>query len=43
MSEHFSFIELVDSKSHSELVGQNMIDARAFEKQLKYTAYTNSH
>ena len=40
MSEHFSFIELVDSKSHPELVNQNMIDARAFEKQLKYTAGT---
>ena len=40
MSEHFSFIELVDSKSHPELVNQNMMDARGYEKQLKYTAYT---
>ena len=40
MSEHFSFIELVDSKSHPELVNQNMIDARGYEKQLKYTAGT---
>ena len=40
MSEHFSFMELTDSKSHPELVGRNMQDARAFEKQLKYTAYT---
>ena len=40
MSEHFSFMELTDSKSHPELVGRNMADARAFEKQLKYTAYT---
>ncbi|MDD2273933.1 MAG: D-Ala-D-Ala carboxypeptidase family metallohydrolase [Desulfuromonadaceae bacterium] len=40
MSEHFSFMELTDSTSHPELVGQNMIDARGYEKQLKYTAYT---
>ena len=40
MSEHFSFIELVDSKSHPELVNQNMVDARGYEKQLKYTAST---
>ena len=40
MTEHFSFIELVDSKSHPELVSQNMVDARGYEKQLKYTAYT---
>ena len=40
MSEHFSFLELTDSQSHPELVGRNMQDARAFEKQLKYTAYT---
>ena len=40
MSEHFSFMELVDSKSHPELVSQNMVDARAFEKQLKSTANT---
>jgi len=40
MSEHFSYTELTDSQSHPELVGRNMQDARAFEKQLKYTAYT---
>lgn len=40
MSEHFSFIELTDSKNHPELVPQNMVDARAYEKQMKYTAYT---
>lgn len=40
MSEHFSFLELTDSESYPELVGRNMADARAFEKQLKYTAYT---
>ena len=40
MSEHFSFMELTDSTSYPELVGQNMIDARGYEKQLKYTAYT---
>lgn len=40
MSEHFSFMELTDSQSFPDLVGRNMIDARAFEKQLKYTAYT---
>ncbi|NCB03491.1 MAG: hypothetical protein EOM67_15260 [Spirochaetia bacterium] len=40
MSEHFSFIELVDSKSHPELVSQNMVDAKGYEKQLKYTAGT---
>ena len=40
MSEHFSFIELVDSKSHPELVNQNMVDARGYEKQLRYTAST---
>lgn len=40
MSEHFSFMELTDSTSFPELVGQNMIDARGYEKQLKYTAST---
>ena len=40
MSEHFSFLELTDSESHPELVPQNMVDARGYEKQLKYTAYT---
>ena len=40
MSEHFSFMELTDSQKHPELVAQNMIDARAYEKQLKYTAFT---
>lgn len=40
MSEHFTYTELTDSQSHPELVGRNMQDARAFEKQLKYTAYT---
>lgn len=40
MSEHFSFIEMTDSESHPELVGRNMVDARAYEKQIKYTTYT---
>ena len=40
MTTHFSFEELTNSKSHPELVGQNMIDARGYEKQLKYTAST---
>lgn len=40
MSEHFSFLELTDSEQHPELVPQNMVDARGYEKQLKYTAYT---
>lgn len=40
MSEHFSFAELTNSESHSNLVDKNMIDARSFEKQLKYTSYT---
>ncbi len=40
MTTHFSFEELTDSTSYPELVGQNMIDARGYEKQLKYTAYT---
>ena len=40
MSEHFTYTELTDSQSHPELVGRNMQDARAFEKQLKYVAGT---
>ena len=40
MSEHFTYTELTDSQSHPELVGRNMQDARAFEKQIKYTSYT---
>ena len=40
MSEHFTYEELTNSESHPDLVGRNMADARAFEKQLKYTAYT---
>jgi len=40
MSEHFSFEELTDSLSYPYLVAQNMVDARGYEKQLKYTAYT---
>ena len=40
MTTHFSFEELTDSKSHPELVNQNMVDARGYEKQLKYTAST---
>ena len=40
MSEHFTYTELTDSQSHPELVSQNMVDARGYEKQLKYTAYT---
>lgn len=40
MSEHFSFAELTNSESNSNLVDKNMIDARSFEKQLKYTSYT---
>jgi len=40
MSEHFSFLELTDSSSHQDLVSQNRIDAKAYEKQLKYIACT---
>ena len=40
MSEHFTYTELTNSESHPELVGRNMADARAFEKQIKYTSYT---
>ena len=40
MSEHFTYTELTHSESHPELVDRNMADARAFEKQLKYTAST---
>ena len=40
MSKNFTFEELTNSTSHHELVGQNMIDARGYEKQLKYTAST---
>ena len=40
MSKNFTFEELTNSTSHPELVGQNMIDARGYEKQLKYTAST---
>ena len=40
MSEHFTFLEMTDSTSHPELVGQNIMDARGYEKQLKYTAST---
>lgn len=40
MSEHFTYAELTNSESHPDLVGRNMADAEAFEKQLKYTAYT---
>lgn len=40
MSEHFSFEELTDSSSYPDFVAQNMVDARGYEKQLKYTAYT---
>lgn len=40
MSKNFTFEELTNSTSHPELVGQNMMDARGYEKQLKYTAST---
>ena len=40
MSANFSYEELTNSTSFPDLVYQNMIDARAFEKQLKYTAGT---
>ena len=40
MSINFSYEELTNSQSHPDLVNRNMADARAFEKQLKYTAST---
>ena len=40
MSANFSYEELTNSTSFPDLVNRNMIDARAFEKQLKYTAGT---
>ena len=40
MSANFSYEELTNSTSFPDFVNRNMIDARAFEKQLKYTAYT---
>lgn len=40
MSDNFSFAELTNSTSYPNLVNQNMMDARSYEKQLKYTAYT---
>ena len=40
MSKHFSLEELTNSTSYPELVNQNIIDARSYEKQLKYTAST---
>lgn len=39
MTEHFSFLELTDT-SHDNLLEKNRIDAKAFYKQLKYTACT---
>lgn len=38
LSEHFSFYELTNT-SHGDLVLANRLDAKQFEKNLKYTAH----